>query len=202
MKTIIFVTGNKYKFQVAQKALEKTGIKLVQKDLKTPELQSEDIKEIASFSAQWAANLLKKPVVVTDAGYYIKALNGFPGPFIKWINKWFTAKDYLKLMEGKEDRTVITKDCLAYCEPGKKPITFTGSAKGTIALKPGPPGTTPINEIFIPEGFDKVESAIPKEQMIQFWNKYDKKWQKFASFLKNDKVISPEEGGEQILPRK
>jgi len=58
MRTVIFVTGNEYKFQVAQKALKKTGIKLIQKDLQIPEIQSDKVEEIASFSAQWAVNHL------------------------------------------------------------------------------------------------------------------------------------------------
>ena len=185
MKTIIFITGNQYKFQVAKKAVENLGINLVQKDLETPEIQSTELEKIAAFSAQWASNKLQKPVVLTDAGYYIEALNGFPGPFIKYANDWLTANDFLKLMKGKKNRTVITKDCLAYCEPGKKPITFLTTAKGKISEKVGAKGTTSINEIFIPDGFDKVESEIPREEMVEFWNKNKDSWQRLAKFLKS-----------------
>lgn len=185
MRTIVFVTGNSYKFQVAQKALENLDIELAQKNLKTPEIQSTEVEEIASFSAQWASNKLKKPVVLTDAGYYIQALNGFPGPFIKYVNYWLTANNFLSLMKGKKDRTVVCKDCLAYCEPGRKPITFLGIAKGKIAEKVGTRSTTSINEIFIPDGFNKVESEIPREQMVEFWSKNIRIWQKLAEFLKN-----------------
>lgn len=184
MRTIIFVTSNKYKFQIAQKVLADLPVKLVQKKLETPEIQSLDLEEIAKFSVEWAVKILRKPAFVSDAGYYIEALNGFPGPFIKWTNKWFTAGDYLKLMEEKEDRTVVTKDCIAYCEPGEKPVTFLGTNKGKIALKPGKPGTTAINEIYIPEGFNRPESEIPRTQMIDFWLTSGH-WQKFAEFLKN-----------------
>ena len=97
MKTIVFVTGNPYKFEVAQKSFENSDINIVQQEIETPEIQSTDVKEIASYSAKWAAEKLGKPVVLTDAGYYIKTLNGFPGPFIKYINKWLTAEDVLKL---------------------------------------------------------------------------------------------------------
>lgn len=45
MKQIHFVTGNSYKFQVAQKALEGTGIDLVQEILDTPEIQSTSVEE-------------------------------------------------------------------------------------------------------------------------------------------------------------
>jgi XTP/dITP diphosphohydrolase len=184
MKKIVFVTGNEYKFQVAQKALAGLPIKLIQKKLETPEIQSTKVTEIASFSAKWAADKLKKPVFLSDAGYYIEALNGFPGPFIKCTNSWLTAEDYLRLMKGKKNRKVITKDCIAYCEPGSKPITFCGKALGTIAQKVGKKGTTSINEIYIPEGFNKVESEIPRKQMLSFWGKRGAHWQAFAKYLK------------------
>jgi XTP/dITP diphosphohydrolase len=187
VKNIIFVTGNQYKFKVAKKAAEKFGIHLIRKELETPEIQSTDLEKIAAFSAQWASDKLQKPVVLTDAGYYIEALKGFPGPFIKYANNWLTASDFLKLMKGKKNRAIITKDCLAYCEPGKKPETFLTSAKGKIAEKAGVKGTTSINEIFIPDGFDRVESEIPREEMVKFWNKNKDSWQKLANFLKSKK---------------
>lgn len=190
MKTISFVTGNKHKLQVAQEVLGKRGIEVVQEKLETPEIQSTDVVEISSFSAKWAADKLGKPVVLTDAGYYIEALNGFPGPFIKYINKWLTSEDLLRLMDGKENRKVVVKVCLAYCEPGKEPVTFTGEIKAEIAKKAVKivnGWATPINEIFIPEGYDKVESEIPREEMIKFWAKGEGYWGKLADYLEKRK---------------
>jgi len=171
MKPLFFITGNNLKFEVARKAMSGTGIKLIQKELNTPEIQSTSTEEIASFSAKWACDLLGEPVILSDAGYYIEALNGFPGPFIKYINEWLSADDILRLMVGKGNRKVVVKDCLVYCEPGKKPAIFCDFAKGTIANKKGSRGKTSINEIFIPEGYDKVESDIPRDEMKEFWAK-------------------------------
>lgn len=184
-KIIHFVTGNLYKFQVAEKALEGSGIKLVQEKLDTPEIQSTSVEEISSYSAKWAAEKIGKPVAVTDAGYYIEVLNGFPGPFIKYINQWLTSEDLINLMAGKTNRKVIVRDGLSYCEPGKDPVTFIGEAFGTIAPHPvitDKSGSTSINEIFIPDGYDKVETEISKEEMIDFWSKSDP-WKKLADFL-------------------
>ena len=186
MKPIFFITGNAHKFQIAQDALAGAGIELIQKELEIPEIQSTSIEEIASFSAKWACDLLKEPVIVSDAGYYIEALNGFPGPFIKYINEWLSAEDILRLMTGKENRVVAVKDCLAYCEPGNKLVLFCGSANGTIAEKKGSRGRTSINEIFIPEGYDKVESDIPWDEMKEFWTKNMKTNQLLAEYLREN----------------
>lgn len=190
MKTITVVTGNSYKFQIVPKVLEGKGLRVVQEKLETPEIQSIDVVEIASFSAKWAAGKLGKPVALTDAGYYIEALNGFPGPFIKYINMWLTSQDLLKLMQGEKNRKVIVKACLAYCEPGKEPITFLSEVAGTIsekAVKTDKEGNTSINEIFIPEGYNKVEAEIPRKEMIEFWAKTETYWKKLADYLAEKK---------------
>ena len=190
MNSIFFITSNNLKFQIAQKALSGYGIEIIQKELDTPEIQSKKVEEIASFSAKWASDLLGESVIVSDVGYYIEALNGFPGPFIKYINEWLSADDVLRLMAGKENRAVIVKDCLAYCEPGKKPVLFCDFAKGSIANKKGSKGKTSINEIFIPEGYEKTESDIPRDEMKEFWVKSLKHYQLLAEYLrKNNKHI-------------
>lgn len=186
MKEITFVTGNIKKFEIAQKAMQSSGFFLVRRDLDTPEIQSENVEEIARFSAKWASDHLRKPVVLTDAGYYIEALNGFPGPFIKYINKWLTADDVLNLMKGKENRDVKVRDCLAYCEPGSDPIAFSRTFKGKISLSRGKKGATPINKVFIPDGFDKPESEIPWQEMRDFWGR-DSAWQKLIAYLESKK---------------
>ena len=185
MKEIIYVTGNNLKFDVAKKKIAGFGFDLVQKKLETPEIQSMDVKEVASFSAKWASDKLRKAVAVTDAGFYIEALNGFPGPFIKYINKWLTAEGILNLMRGKEDRGVEVRACLGYCEPGEEPVAYTGVSKGRLALVPAGKRTTPIDELFIPDGYDRPASEIPWEEMAKFWGEgADGTWKQLAEYLK------------------
>ncbi len=133
-KIIFFVTDNYYKFQAAKVALKNTGISLIQKKIEVPEIQDESVEKIAAFSANWAANILRKPVIVSDGGCYIEALNGFPGPFIKYINKWLSPEDLLKIMSGKKNRRVVWISCVAYCEPNKKPIVDIEKYNGKLAL--------------------------------------------------------------------
>jgi len=188
MREIIYVTGNKLKFDVARKNIVGSGFKLVQKKLDTPEIQSTDVKEVVSFSAKWASDKLKKAVAVSDAGFYIKALNGFPGPFIKYINQWLVAGDVLRLMQGKKNRRVEVRSCLGYCEAGKKPVIFTGISRGSIAMASGKKSFTPINEIFIPEGYDRPASEISWEGMSKFWGGgADGTWKQLAEYLMLDK---------------
>ncbi|WP_102401857.1 non-canonical purine NTP pyrophosphatase [Haloimpatiens massiliensis] len=169
-KTLVYVTGNDVKFNVALQVFTNTGIVLLQEKLSTPEIQSKNVQEVAIYSASWASKQLNKPVIVTDAGFYIEALNGFPGPFIKFVNEWFSAEDYINLMQEKNNRTIIIQDCLAYCCPDGEPVVFTGSYRGKLANEPSRKSGTSIEKIFIPEGYDRPISDIPQEEMISYWS--------------------------------
>ncbi len=173
-KIIVFVTGNSYKFRIARGVLNDGAFKLVQRKLRVPEIQDESVEKIAAFSARWASNILKKPVIVSDGGCYIEALKGFPGPFIKYINKRLSAKDLLGIMRDKKNRRVIWKDCLAYCEPNKKPAIFVTNFKGKITQKAGKniyrKNYGWIDSLFIPQGFIKPLSELPTKEYLEFWS--------------------------------
>lgn len=179
-----FVTGNQNKFLNGQKALQGSSIELIQKDLDTPERQSDSVEEIACFSAEWAARELGKPVVVTDAGYYISALNGFPGPFIKYINQWLTAEDIVRLLSDKIDRSIVVRGCLAYCQPGLEPVPFTVEAKGSLAEKPATISQgTEINRLFIPSGYKQVIGTWSDEEQRNYWAGVETFWQDLREYV-------------------
>ncbi|MBI5297326.1 MAG: hypothetical protein HY869_17750 [Chloroflexi bacterium] len=182
--SLVYVTGNELKYKVALQALQGSGISLERKSLNTPEIQSSRVEEIAEWSAVWASRQLNQPVVVMDAGYYIEALNGFPGPFIKYVNEWFSAEDYLKLMQGRENRRVVLRDCLAYCRPNEKPTLFCQVHHGEMAVNPGRRNGTSIDQIFIPAGFSHPISEIPADELLSYWSNTTV-WQELAAHLEN-----------------
>lgn len=185
---IIFVTGNKYKFQIAKQASKSSSFKIIQKKLDITEIQSESVEEIAAFSAKLASDKLKKPVVVSDGGCYIEALNGFPGPFIKYINKWLSVEDMLRLMYGKKNRRVVWKDCLAYCEPYKEPVIFKDYTKGVIAEKAGihkyRKNYSWVDSLLIIQGSDSPLSELPTKKYLEIWggDKRKNNWQKIFKY--------------------
>lgn len=186
MKKIHFITNNKDKFEIASKVFERSDFKLSQISLDTPEIQSENLGEIASFSVKWAVARLDHSAFLIDVGCFIEALNGFPGPFIKYLNSYLSSDDIIKLMSGQKNRKVVFQVCLAYCEPEKEPVLFFSSAEGQISQEAGRSGKTSIEEVFIPRGFDKPQSEIPAEQMIDFWNENVGIFSSLIEYLKNN----------------
>jgi XTP/dITP diphosphohydrolase len=133
MRKIIFVTGNKGKFAEVKEILAAREIEVIQNKNGYPELQEEELEPIAAYGAQYVANRLKLPVMVDDSGIFIKALNGFPGPYSRYVEDNLGNLKVLKLLEGEADRTAYFKTVIGYCEPGKEPLVFPGVVEGKIA---------------------------------------------------------------------
>jgi len=184
MKEISIVTTNELKFKVAKKMAELYDVEVVSKKIETPEIQSVSVKEVAEYSAKYAAEYLGKPAIVTDTGLNIKALNGFPGPFVKYINEWFTSQDYLNLMKGKTNREVEWHETVAYCEPGQDPISATSIGTGKLAEKAE--GSMPrkvIQEIFVSDATGKIGATLTQEEHVQAWTSHGGAWEELFAKL-------------------
>ena len=171
MKKITYVTGNWAKLASAKKFLTPLGYEIDNIKLETPELQANDVTEVAKYSAQWAANELNRPVMKNDTGFFIKHLNGFPGAYMKYVDETLGIDGMLKLMEGVEDRSAYFKESIAYCEPGEEPIVFEGITKGNIAFESaGEYGWGIIDHLFIPEGENQTLGCFPDDERWNFWS--------------------------------
>jgi len=135
MHKIVFVTGNKGKFAEVRDILLAFEVEVIQDKNGYPELQEEELEPIAAYGAQFVANKLNMPVIVDDSGIFIKALNGFPGPYSRFVEDRLGNPRVLKLMEGEKDRTAYFKTVIGYCEPGKEPLVFPGVVEGKITYE-------------------------------------------------------------------
>ncbi len=131
MDTVYFATGNTEKLLIAQIVCSKWNIKVEQAKVDIDEIQGEDPAYIVKDKAFRAFESLARPVVVSDDSWDIPSLKGFPGPYMKSINKWFTAEDFLRLMNGRNDRRIILHQLLAYYD-GKELQVFTNDITGKI----------------------------------------------------------------------
>lgn len=171
MKKITYVTGNWAKIESAKQILEPLGYEIDNIKMETPEIQADDVSDVAKYSAEWAANELNRPVMKNDTGLFIKGLNNFPGAYMKYTDETLGVEGFLRLMEGIEDREAYFKEAIAYCEPGKDPIVFEGITKGKIALESsGEYGWGVIDHLFIPEGEEKTLGNFPDEERWAFWS--------------------------------
>ncbi len=99
-KVVFFATGNINKFNEARSILSPYGISVGMLRMKGDEIQSDSLKEIAQTSAINAFKRTNLPIFVEDAGLFINALSGFPGPYAAYIYKTIHNSGILKLMEN------------------------------------------------------------------------------------------------------
>lgn len=193
MKEFTFITGNREKIAIMESLLESGDIQIDHMKIDIPEIQASTVQEVAEYSALYAATEINKPCVVTDAGCEIKALGGFPGPFIKFINNQISAEHVLKMMKDEDDREIVFMETLSYAEPSGFVKSFTVYHKGLIAMeKGGNPSLfgkpTPFNEITIFEDCDKVMAAYSYDEMVQYFETRHGNYIDFAYWLKAKKI--------------
>lgn len=180
MKKIYFVTTNNYKFQKCLQALNVQTIELEQLIEETPEIQAANNREIAAFSAEWAANKFNLQVIKEDVGVYIENLQGFPGPYLNYVENCIKSDGFLKLMENISNRNAYWEYAIAYCEPGKKPVSFYTHQKGTIAHKAQGNSGFFIDKIFIPKGETKTTAELLD---IKAYHRNNQHYKKLKDYL-------------------
>lgn len=121
--TITFITGNKHKVKEAQGIFHQFNIEVEHVDLGYPEIQGELI-DVARFGAVDAARRLGRPVIVEDAGLFIKALNWFPGTYSSYVQETLGNEGILKLMNNVEDRYAEFRSVIGFATPKTEPKTF------------------------------------------------------------------------------
>ena len=131
MPTLTYVTSNSIKFQLAEIVCKARNITLVQSEVDIQEIQSEEGTMVALDKVKKSFELLNKPVVISDDSWIIPGLQGFPGPYMKYINQWFTIDDWLKLTQDLQDRRIILQQVVVYQSHDISKI-FTSEIVGTL----------------------------------------------------------------------
>ncbi len=114
---LLYVTSNQNKIVTANKLLKPFGISV--EGIKVDgiiEPQTDDILKISTLKAQQAFKKVQKPLIVSDGSWIIPGLNGFPGPYMAFVNKWFTSQDFLNLMKDKKNREIVLRECVTYID--------------------------------------------------------------------------------------
>lgn len=135
-KTVYFITSNQRKFTSLQKLLQPLGIDLQQLDYDFDEGRGLDIQTIAkSKLAQAKKAFPNKRLIVDDRGFFIPALKGFPGPFVKLLLDSFSYPGIIKLMQGETDRRAIFSFAVGYFDD-KEDHIFVADEEGFIIDEP------------------------------------------------------------------
>ena len=168
-------TTNKHKVEEANEFFGKKygfNIEIIDPDFEILEIQADDCKKVAAFSAKYAADKLNVPILKSDSGIYIEALGGLPGPYNHYFDKQIGVEKFLELFKNETNRKVRLEHCFAYCEPGEEPIVFSGGGTGTISYEARGTRGRWHDKFYIPDGETKTLSELREidyEKEATYW---------------------------------
>ena len=185
---VFFATGNIHKFKEARSILSPMGFAVAMLKVKGEEIQSDSLKEIAQTAALNAFKQVHLPIFVEDAGLFVNALDGFPGPYAAYAYKTIHNGGILKLMENIADRRAKFQSVIAYFDQIlREPKCFDGESDGEITLtERKPQGKTAFgfDPIFQPVGSSKTFAEMTVEEKNGFSHRAIA-IQKFAGWYKS-----------------
>jgi XTP/dITP diphosphohydrolase len=155
-RTLWFVTQNAHKYQEARRTLDPFGIRIRKLSSPKTEIQSTDLEDIAKFAAGEAAKKRNRTVVVEDSGLFVKALNGFPGPYSSYVHATIGVEGLVRLMSQKLRREAYFQASLVVASRRGTSHEFSGRAYGTISHKPAGKQGFGFDPIFILKGTRKT----------------------------------------------
>ncbi|KAH9062269.1 Ham1-like protein [Lactarius vividus] len=152
---LVFVTGNAGKLNEVREILAQgEAIDIESRDLDLPEIQG-TTQEIALEKCRRAAEVsvwvlqIGGPVITEDTALCFAAMNGLPGPYIKFFLRELGHEGLNHMLDGFPTRAAWALCTFAYSAgPGTEPVLFEGHTDGRIVPARGPPkfGWDPVFE--------------------------------------------------------
>lgn len=169
---IHFTTSNQRKFTSLQKLLQPLGIDLHQLDYDFNEGRGLDIQTIAkSKLSQAKKSFPNKRLIVDDRGFFIPALKGFPGPFVKLLLDSFSYPGIIKLIQGETDRRAIFSFTVGYFD-GEKDHIFVADEEGFIIDEPRGDNLHGWTELLYIYGYPSFPGRSLAELNDEEWQEY------------------------------
>ena len=143
----VLVTGNPKKLEEARRLCGDRLGELAHVALDLPEPQSLDLLEVLQAKGDEAWRRLQVPLVVEETGLELPALNGFPGPLVKWMLQAVGAEGIARTALALGDPRATARCVLLYRD-AERVVIAEGADSGTLVLpgrgsgglsKPDPP---------------------------------------------------------------
>lgn len=158
MQDITFITGNQSKADYLAKYL---GFPVKHLKLDLDEIQSLSLKEIVEHKVKIAYQKAKTPVIVEDVSLEFEALNGLPGPFIRFFVDSLPLETICGMLNG------MTRKAIARCVfgffDGNNLKLFEGSLSGEIATTPTGERGFGWDRMFVPIGYSSTRASLNEE---------------------------------------
>ena len=158
LQEVFFVTGNAHKLREVEAILG--TMRHVNLDL--PELQELEPRKVVIAKAQAALAQGYSPVLIEDTSLSLRALNGLPGPLIKWFLKAIGGEGVHHMAESRGDCHAEVRTIFGLALGPQTFIYGEGVVQGSVVA---PRGTGfGWDAIFCPEGSSKTMGEMTPDE--------------------------------------
>lgn len=177
---IYYITGNKEKFRETKMIIPE--IKQLEIDL--PEIQEIDPEKIIKAKIEAAKEHKQGRIFIDDASLYLEAMNGLPGPLIKWFLKTIGNDGLYKIAKCFGNFEAKARLVIGYSDGNNEIHYFAGEVKGKIVE---PRGETRFgwDPIFQPDGYEKTYAEMTIEEKNEMSHRR-MALNKLKEYLKNE----------------
>lgn len=152
----VFVTGNRNKAREARRIL---GLELAHREIDLPEIQSGDIEEVAEAKAREAFERVRGPIIIEETGLELVAMNGFPGPLVKWLLAAVGPEGIARTAQAMGEARATAVCHLIYCDR-EHSISATGRTSGQLILPARGTAGFGWDPVFQPDGDDGTYAEL------------------------------------------
>lgn len=188
----VLVTGNRGKLLEAGRIL---GFAPAHAALDLPEIQSLDLLAVARAKAREAWRRLERPLVVDETGLELAALNGFPGPLVRWMLEATGAAGLARVAHALDDPRTRARCVLVYLD-GDTEVVAEGCNEGRLAPEPRGDGGFGFDPVFVPKGGEKTFAEMTSEDKDRSGHR-GLAWRRLASRLRSAGILERVERGSE-----
>lgn len=158
-RPFVLVTGNPGKLAESRRIV---GFEIEAVALDLPEVQSLDMEEVVRAKGREAYRRLGRPVVVEETGLELSALNGFPGPLVKWMLEAVGAGGIARTAHALGDPRATAR-CLLLWVDGDETVLGEGVAPGELVPEPRGEAGFGWDPVFRPAGQELTYAELGDE---------------------------------------
>lgn len=163
MKPLFFLTSNQDKLREVRALLPHVqGIEL---DL--PEIQELDVQKILATKLAEAQKYHPGPLMVEDTSLFLEAMNGLPGPLVRWFLQAIGSEGIFRLTTLSQNTRATAQTIIGYAAKDDRVHFFAGALSGILVPPRGNQGFG-WDAIFQPDGQSKTFAEMTPEEKSQF----------------------------------
>jgi non-canonical purine NTP pyrophosphatase (RdgB/HAM1 family) len=156
-----------------------------QLEIDLPEIQEIDARKIIEAKLQEALKHQEGAFIVEDTSFYLEALNGLPGPLIKWFEKAIGNEGIFQLAAKLGNTRAIAKTMIGYAKNAEEIYFFEGTLEGEV-VSPSQDNGFGWDVIFQPQGHTRAFSEFTLEEKNAI-SMRRKAFDELAKFLQDNK---------------